>query len=303
MTTSIVMAQPDGVRIAAPWAGKLIAFGARLARVPPRRGVQLVAVITVPTREYAALLVGAGWILTQPKRFPTPVGDVAPALRTRDRVRAVIGNHLVTGQFRRLHSSGGLECIQIGPSSWPLSYIQHLAVDNELTERRDGKREIPRMGSLVSRSSLAASWPECYSSGSVSLSLVGIGARFHSDLGLEIGWADTEEPLDRLSDILRLDDGSSSPCWAAEIIPGSSDVMDELDPRTQLTILDGNSGIRWLESLLSPIVVCIVDRSTESDELDDIILASRASGRVRLPSHIGWPGAAGIEVMTYEVSL
>jgi hypothetical protein len=124
-----------------------------------------------------------------------------------------------------------------------------------------------------------------------------------SDLDVEVGWSNAEEPLDRLADILRPDDGNASPCWAAEIIPGSSEVTDELDPMTQLAILDGNSGIRWLESLLTPVVVCIVDRSTENDELDDVILASRASGQVLHPSEIGWPGAPGIEVMTYEMKL
>lgn len=303
MSTSIVMAQADGVRYHVPWAGKLLAFGARLARAQLRPGVQLVTVVTVPARDYAALLIGAGWILTRPVLFPTSVADTAKALKSGDSVRAVIRGNLVTGRFHRLHMSAGIQCVQIGPSSWPLSYIQHLALDDELTEARYGKIAIPPMGSLVSRSGLASRWAENFSSSSLSLSFIGIASRLCSDLDVSIGWADAEDQLDRLADILRLDDGYSSPCRASEVVSGSADVVEEVDPRTHLAILDGNTGVRWLESLLCPLVVCVIDRSTERSELEDTILSSRAAGSIFNPKDIGWPGAEGIEVMAYEVQL
>ena len=61
--------------VAAPWAGPLLALGARLARWSPSESWQMVVAVTVPARDYAALLIGLSWgFLRLPGGF-LPVDD------------------------------------------------------------------------------------------------------------------------------------------------------------------------------------------------------------------------------------
>ena len=120
--------QPLGPLVAAPWAGSLIALGARLARqIPSLSDGQLVVALTVPVRDLAAVLVACGWTLTRPAKELGIPADVAATVAYGTPVRMVTDHYVIGGPFYgiqdgptgpRIRAYGNWE-LSMSAASWP----------------------------------------------------------------------------------------------------------------------------------------------------------------------------------------
>src|SRR5258706_4859430 len=99
------MDEDAGTAVAASWAGHLLGLGARLARRQQRDGWQLVLAVSVPIRDYAALLVSAGWILAQPPVSPRDILAQVEQIPAGTPVRMATAMHLVADRFFQVDRS------------------------------------------------------------------------------------------------------------------------------------------------------------------------------------------------------
>jgi hypothetical protein len=112
-----LQADAGGILVPATWAGPLVALGARLARQPPpARGSRLIVAITVPTRDFAAVLVAAGWALTRGVEPLPEVEHVLARLEVDTPVRMLINQRLIADRYRGVEVVGEVRRVRVGPS-------------------------------------------------------------------------------------------------------------------------------------------------------------------------------------------
>ena len=75
--------------------------------------------------------------------------------------------------------------------------------------------------------------------------------------------------------------------------------------RVSLTILDGQGAIRYLNDVLSPIVVCVFDRSVADESAAEQVVQLRNSRGepIALSTQLGWAPPAGVEALGFTVAL
>lgn len=89
--------------VPAPWIGHLLALGARVSRYEAKRGGrQLVAVISVPRRDFAAALIGCGWVMARPAPELVPPLELMRKMESGTPIRVVTDQYVITDHFRRL---------------------------------------------------------------------------------------------------------------------------------------------------------------------------------------------------------
>ena len=107
-STATLLALSEGLLAhaeTAPWIGPLLALGRRAARYSRREsGRQVVVAISVPARDFAAVLVGCGWTLASPTPQLDPPIDVMRRLQSRTPVRVVTEQEVLTDYFSELCS-------------------------------------------------------------------------------------------------------------------------------------------------------------------------------------------------------
>lgn len=85
--------EPGGPLVSAPWIGAFVSLGSRLRRYATELdGRQLVVAVSVPRRDYVAVLVGCGWMLSSASpQLAEPI-DVFRAADRTTYLRAVTVN-------------------------------------------------------------------------------------------------------------------------------------------------------------------------------------------------------------------
>lgn len=300
--TGIVLGDhPPGPLIAAPWAGPLIALGARLARQIPSPGDgQLVVALTVPERDLAAVLVGCGWTLTRPAKELGIPADVAATLAYGTPVRMVTDHYVVGGPFYdiqdgptgpRIHAYG----------TWELKHVRGLVAVPDLSEHRYGKRDITLPGTFAGKTGQSASWAARQCDPRRDLAILGTKLWLGDDMTACIGWG-SAGLADEISAIL-LPDTDMSPTWATRIY--SAQLIQELDLPSDLSlvVLDGASAIRWLPVVESPVVVAVIDRQATDETTSEMVMQVRARSGLVLLDTLGWQPPAGIEALVFRVAL
>ena len=105
--TGLVLSEnSEHVGLQAEWIGRLVALGARAARyIRAANNQQLVIAVSVPRRDFAAVLIGCGWLLASAKpELPLPL-DTLRKLERGQWVRAVNKDKVRAGSFVWLDES------------------------------------------------------------------------------------------------------------------------------------------------------------------------------------------------------
>ncbi|MFG1953949.1 hypothetical protein [Micromonospora sp. NPDC048830] len=296
----VLLDSRTGRAMPAKWAGQLIGLGARLARRRQRNGWQLVMVVSVPIRDYAALLISAGWVLAQP---PTCKGDVlalAGAIQPGTPARMATAQQLVADTFFRIDQSHGEARIHLGGTFWKIGAVHHLAADQTLSAGRFGRRSVTPPGSLIRKTGHGDSWPGDLCASKPTVTVVGVQSRLAPELEMQAGWAGCEGGYDRLRDVLRPDDGAFS---ASAIVSGGRDRFPVMPADTLLAVLDGATAIRWLSEVRTPVVVAVIDRSSADESAAMTVLQRRSIGEPLAVADLGWGAIAGIETLAFEVKI
>ncbi|KQV03010.1 hypothetical protein ASC55_12350 [Microbacterium sp. Root322] len=98
----------------------------------------------------------------------------------------------------------------------------------------------------------------------------------------------------------------NSATWFSRIY-SSSGLADRLPLPSDvaLTILDGQGAIRYLNDILSPIVLCVIDRSiADESAVEHVIQIRNSRGEpITLSAQLGWTPPVGIEALGFTVAL
>jgi len=302
--TGLVLVDDEvGGPVPAAWAGNLLGLGARLERQRWRDGWQLVVAVSLPTRDYAALLVGAGWVLTQPGQ-PAQSGVLATAeaIPSGTPVRMATALLLVADRFYGVDRTHSDPRVHVGGTFWKIEAVDHIAADPALSEGRFERVDLARPGSLVRRAGRGASWSADQCASRPTVAIVGTRTRLEPELAAQAGWAGSEGGYDSMRDILRPDDGRSAFC-ASAILPGGREYLPEMRPQTRLAVLDGATAIRWLPEVRTQAVVALIDRSSTDESAGFAVLQRRSVGQRVDLSALGWEPFAGMEALAFEVPI
>lgn len=286
--------------VVAPWAGSLIALGARLARQMRSPGDGLVVALTVPVRELAAVLVACGWTLTRPAKELGIPADVAATLAYGTPVRMVTDHYLIGGPFCGIQDGPSGPRIRAG-GTWELDHIRGLVAVPDLGERRYGRRDITIPGTLAGKTGQSASWAARQCDPRRDLAILGTKSWLGDDMTACIGWGPAGLP-DEISAIL-LPDTDMSPTWATRIY--AAQLVQDLDLPTNLSlvVLDGASAIRWLPEVESPVIVAIIDRRAADEAASEMVMQVRARSELVSLDTLGWQPPVGIEALAFRVAL
>lgn len=300
------LADEPGTPVApALWIGGLVGLGSILRRnLPKLEGRQLVLAISVPLRDYVAALIGCGWMLASPPPKLDPPIEVFRAATSGTYLRAVTDNRVYTGAFSWLNEERADPRVLIGNRTLPVDRYKAVAVLDEPSE--DLMAELPRPGFLATFTGTASTWLERIAAPCGDLALVGTARWLYEDLTACIGnGADPSDTGNALSDFV-LPAGNKAATWATPILPAArlAEVLP-ISEQYKAVILDGYGAVKYLNDILAPIVVCVVDRSVADESAAEIVMQARSANSQPLSMNhdLGWQLPAGIEAVAFTVAL
>lgn len=289
--------------VVAPWAGPLVALGACLARAAKMfDGRQVVVAISVPQRSFAAALVGLGWSLVQPLTTLTtdPKEVFGTAIRGTS-YRAVTATDVWWGVFEGLDMTSRGRHLRFADRTFDLDRFQAAApaLDTGVPKRMPR----PAANGIANLAGVASEWERRLVSPVANLAVVGTKKWIADDLGAVLG--DGTEAGDLLETLL-LPRTEQSATWFSEIY-SSARLGSGSFPSSSFdaVILDGAGSIKYLSSMESSVVVCIVDRSVADPTAPDLVVQARnqLGQPVSLARDVKWAPPVGIEALAFTVAL
>lgn len=301
----LTLAEGIGGRfLAADWIGRLLLLGSRVARFVrdhPER--QLIVAVSVPSREFAAALIGCGWVMAS--TAPT-LPDPLETLRTiapGTPVRAINGHQIINGPFWELDEAASPPRVRISGSSWPVNRFTALAVLPEIVAPVKAPR--PRPGSVGRWAHLDQSWDARLAAPTADLAIVGTLAWLKEDFDALLGREGDDPDPAPIRDLLLPDTGEPG-TWSTRIYT-SAHLAEHLPLPKDLhaVILDGSSAIKYIHGIESPAVVCVIDRSVADETAAEILVQLRSSrGEPVSPRQdLNWPAPSGVEALAFTVPL
>lgn len=286
--------------VSTPWAGNLVALGRALARYCQDDQHQTIVAITVPARDYAAVLIATGWVLNSETSWQPDWEDHLDGIQRGMPVRMIVQGSVVTDRFYGWRTAARGARVHVGATFWELDKVISIEVAEGTQESEFGRTKIPGPGGLVAAHMNVTRWIRTFGAGTASVAMVGAKSRLYSELDLRATREGDGQILDRLGDILRPRSGRR-PCWGSVIISGAADDPPEPPGEARLAILDGQAALRWLPEISTPLVVAIIDRSGADESAIASVLQLRSTGLPVTPESAGWRPQPGIESLSFQV--
>ena len=305
------------------WVGPLIALGARASRASEKyAGRQLIIAISVPRRDFAAALIGCGWVMAGNPPAETDPLTVLRGLKPHTLVRMVTTRDVIVDYFAGLNEATQPPRAHIGKSTWQVSMIKALgAVD---PAREPAKMRRPSPGALGSLAGIEDTWDRRLASPSADLAIVGTSAWLMEELDAFVsrdgeGPATGESPVPRRSDeeagdalatdSLRqvlLPDVRHAATWFTKVY-SSARFADQIPIAndSRAIVLDGFGATKYLADIETPIVVCILDRSVADETATEIVVQMRNTRGepISVRNDLGWIPPLGVEALAFTVAL
>lgn len=294
----------DGPAGAAPWIGPMLALGSRAARYRPSSDDrQLVITVSVPSRNYAAALIGCGWVLaSRAPALPDPL-DSLRAMAPGQALRAVNSCQVITGTFAYLDETTSPPEAQFAGSRWRVDGIRALTPLADLdTPERETR---PEPGSIEHMARLDLTWDARLVLPAADLAIVGTLKWLELDFD---GYLAKEGDCLTPSSIRALLKPKTTKVatWFTRVLP-SARLADHLPLPTDLkaVILDGNGAIRYLGEIEAPVVICVLDRSVADETAAELVtqLRNTRGEPLSLGADLGWPLPGGVEALAFTVAL
>lgn len=294
------------------WIGPLVALGGMAARHAQERPArQLIVAVSVPRRDFAAALVGCGWVLGSPTpQLDAPL-EVLRGLSTETPVRLVTEREVVTDRFIRLRDDPDPR-VELRKSLWLSSRVRAAARLPSLELPLRTPR--PRLGSVGRWAHLDANWDDRLASPAVDLAIVGTRKCLEEDISASFGIggetaahsnAPAENNANTIASLL-LPKNERVATWFTRLF-ASSRLADELPLPSDIraAVLDGAGAIKYLTEIEAPLVICILDRSVEDNTAGEILVQLRNTRGepCSLSEDLGWRAPAGIEALAFTVAL
>lgn len=303
--TNLVLSEgvdrPDRV---APWIGPMLALGTRASRYA-RKGLdrQLVIALSVPKRDFAAVLIGCGWVLaSESSALPMPL-ETLRAMEPGQPLRAVNSNWVITGKFTSLDETVTPPRARFAGSAWQVDGIRALAAISELESSEREPR--PEPGSIEHMAQLDRAWDSRLALPAADLAIVGTVKWLGQDLDAYVGREDDDLRSSSVRSLLKPKESRAATWFTrlyasarlAEYLPFPKDL--------RAVILDGNGAINYLSEVEAPVVICVLDRSVADEAAAELVtqLRNTRGEPLSLSDDLGWRPPAGVEALGFTVAL
>lgn len=289
------------------WAGPILALGTRLARKEVElRERQTIICLSVPSREYSAVLIGAGWTLSRPPRtLQTDPLEVLSSAKPGQALRVLNSNSVISGKFEKLDFGHAPPRLSLGgsglPGQWSVDKLEAVAILE--SEATSSKMDRPNIGSIGRMAGIDRDWQSRLVAPESDIAIIGTKQWLIEDMrGVLTRIPETEG--DALSTLL-LPKSEKTTTWFSELYT-SSGLSEKLplSDRIKLAILDGQGAVKYLNEILTPIVVCVFDRSVGDESAAEQVVQLRNSRGtpVSLRDILGWRSPSGVEAFAFAVA-
>lgn len=289
---------------AAAWIGPLLALGTRASRHASKAtDRQTVIALSVPTRNFAAALIGCGWVLaSEAPRLPEPL-ETLRTLQSGQPVRAVNSGWVITGEFAALDETATPPRAQFAGAKWSVNGIRALAALNEL--QAPAKEPRPTPGSMERMARVDLAWDARLALPAADLAIIGTAKWLEEDLDVYVGREGDTPPPSSVRSVLK-PKGSRAATWFTRLYAAAR-LADHLPLPADLraVILDGNGAIRHLAEIETPVAICVLDRSVADEAAAELVtqLRNTRGERLSLSADLGWRPPAGVEALAFTVAL
>lgn len=289
---------------AAPWIGPLLALGTRAARFSRKAaGRQLLIALSVPRRDFAACLVGCGWVLaSEAPTLKRPL-DTLRQMAPGQPLRAVNSFQVITGAFSFLDERTQPPRARFAGSSWRVDGIRALAPINEIDQPERAPRPDPGSVERMARFDLA--WDARLAKPAADLAIVGTLTWLNEDFEAHLARENDQLPSSRIGSLLMPKSGRAA-TWYTRVYP-SARLADHLPIPEGVTavILDGNGAIKYLAEIEAPVVICVLDRSVADETAAELVtqLRNTRGEPLSLSGDLGWRPPRGVEALAFTVAL
>jgi hypothetical protein len=318
----------EGV-IAAPWIGPLVALGGLASRYTKKLGAgrQLIVTISVPQRDFAATLIGSGWVSNSAAPKVADPLELCRNLHADSPVRVVTDRYVVQDWFRGLDEGQNPARVRLSSSQWQVSKLRAMAVvEDGFPEPVRTSRPNPGMAGCIA--GLQDSWDARLAAPAADLAIIGTLKWLREDMAAflaregdvivpddlvetlrEASEKDRLTVLDRfggrLADLLLPRDKKSA-TWFTRLYT-SAHFSDYLPlPRdVRAVILDGAASTKHVAEVEAPIVICVLDRSVADETAAEMVVQLRNSRGepLSLNDDLDWRPPTGIEALAFTVAL
>lgn len=315
----------------APWIGPILALGTRASRFARTHSErQLVVAISVPRRDFAAVLVACGWVMARRTPQARPVMEVMRELESGTPVRVVTEREVILDRFTGLDESVTPPRFYLAGSRWFCGRIRAIeAVQTARDVELPVRMPRPHIGGLGLLAHLDDSWDARLAAPEADLAIVGTLAWIRDDLDAFLGADGIETPhskalLDDMSkaqekgkaykvgfghgsllDVLLPETPKSSTAFCRVYASSGFDEQFPLPRELRAVVLDGSGAIKYLAEIEAPVVICILDRSVADETAAELIVQMRNTRGepVSIREDLGWLAPAGVEALAFTVAL
>lgn len=283
----------------AAWISNLILLGSRAAhwsRLNADR--QLVVAVSVPVRDFAAALIGCGWMMASPAPVLPPVRDVALSLSVDTPVRAVTQSTVITENFRGVDLDRGR--LNLGGYEWILDKVDALTpIPHPTTALR---QPIIRPGVICQMAGMSSDWAARLCSPPEDFALIGTLSWLRENTNVFLARGSEREPI---SSIL-LPTHPDAATWSTRLY--SALKLDDdlpLPESLQGVVLDGTTAAQYLAAIETKVVIAILDRSIADQTAgENVVQYYNSRGNpLSLKHDVRWTPTPGIEALGFWIPL
>ena len=290
-----------------PWIGTLLILGSRVARFARHlTGSQLVIVVSLPTRDYAAVLIGCGWTFAAPRPNLATPAEIVTTLTPGTPVRVVTDQYVITDYFNGMEHGWNGDRIKLNSGPWMLSHVKAVAVLDHLEQADRGRQQRPLPGSVSDWVGVSQYWEDHLAAPPSDLAIVGTRTWLEEELraGLSRDGLNEQVLGDEIRGVLLPRTGDAA-TWSTQIYLASKfDPESGLPAGLRAIVLDGANTSTYLSAIEVPVVFVVLDRRAADDTATEAVLLHRSSGEpLSLADELHWLPSPGIEALAYTVPL
>ncbi|MGA3539031.1 hypothetical protein ACK8GE_07020 [Micromonosporaceae bacterium DT194] len=280
--------------IAAPWIGALVTLGSRAARWSRSSSEQLIIVVSVPSRDFAATLIGCGWMMAAP---PPPILSLAEAMTSLTcgtQVRVVTEGSVLTDEFRGIdHDRNRLRLT----SEWLLDKVRAVAPVEPCGFR---KQPLPVPGAINRMVGFDEQWAARLCRPAGDLALIGVLKWLNDDITAYLGFRGEREAIAQIL----WPESQKAATWSTKLYAARKvDAAPPADSDLRAVVLDGAAAALALRAIETSVVFVVLDRSAADPAPAEIMVEYRNTrgADVSLKNAFRWQPPDGIEALAFTV--